>query len=92
VLAFALFLLGMSTFALYPIAITLACDNLASNKIVSATQMMLFCYSIGSVGGPLVANHFLSDGRGLMIFLFSVLLSTAMYLLLVSFRPQRAMA
>ncbi len=92
VLAVALFLLGMSTFALYPIAITLACDNLASNQIVSATQVMLFCYSIGSVGGPLIANRFLGDSRGLMIFLFAVLLSTAVYLLIVSFRPQRAMA
>ncbi len=53
VLITALALLGMSAFALYPIAITLACDNLDSSYIVAATQVMLFSYSIGSALGLL---------------------------------------
>ncbi|MEF1221131.1 MFS transporter, partial [Photobacterium damselae] len=48
ILITALALLGMSSFALYPIAITLACDKLESSQIVAATQVMLFSYSVGS--------------------------------------------
>lgn len=51
-LTVSLFLLGMATFALYPIAINLGCDKLDRRFIVSATQVMLFCYSVGSVVGP----------------------------------------
>ncbi|MDE9499968.1 MFS transporter, partial [Xenorhabdus bovienii] len=53
----ALALLGMSSFALYPIAITLACDKLDSSYIVAASQVMLLSYSIGSAIGPLGAGH-----------------------------------
>ena len=45
-MALGLFLLGMAAFALYPIAINLGCDNLDAKYIVSATQVMLFSYSM----------------------------------------------
>src|SRR5699024_3045947 len=61
VMIVALALLGMSTFALYPVAITLACDNLDSSYIVAATQVMLFSYSIGSAMGPIAAGTFLNQ-------------------------------
>ncbi len=48
VLIIALALLGMSSFALYPIAITLACDHVNASYIVAITQVMLLSYSIGS--------------------------------------------
>ncbi|WP_299019675.1 MFS transporter [uncultured Photobacterium sp.] len=85
-LAGALALLGMSAFALYPISITLACDNLDSSFIVAATQVMLFSYSIGSALGPVGANQFMSKANGLMDFFFVVLLATAIYMLLASIR------
>ena len=86
----ALALLGMSAFALYPIAITLACDNLDSSYIVAATQVMLFSYSIGSALGPIGANSFMAEQNGLMDFFFIVLLATAIYMLIASLhrKPQ----
>ncbi|SMY34965.1 MFS transporter [Photobacterium andalusiense] len=90
VLISALALLGMSAFALYPIAITLACDNLDSSYIVAATQVMLFSYSIGSALGPIGANSFMGEQNGLMDFFFIVLLATAIYMLIASLqrKPQ----
>nr|WP_272903106.1 MFS transporter [Xenorhabdus sp. Sc-CR9] len=88
----ALALLGMSSFALYPIAITLACDKLDSSYIVVASQVMLLSYSVGSAIGPLGAGHFMlqhyfsAQHTGLMSFFFIVLLVTAIYMLLASLR------
>ena len=82
----ALALLGMSSFALYPIAITLACDNLDSSYIVAATQVMLFSYSVGSAMGPIAASTFLAQHNGLVDFFFVVLLVTAIYMLIASLR------
>lgn len=88
-----LFLLGMAIFALYPVAINLACDNLDANFIISATQVMLFSYSVGSVLGPLVADNFLAGPQGLMGYLFSCLLATSIYMLIASVKTKgRAMA
>ncbi len=86
VMVTGLALLGMSSFALYPVAITLACDTLTANVIVAATQVMLFCYSVGSVAGPLVAGQFMKQPDGIMNFFFVVLLSTAIYMLLSAVR------
>ncbi|MBD2810077.1 MFS transporter [Xenorhabdus sp. Vera] len=92
VMIVALALLGMSSFALYPIAITLACDKLDSSYIVVASQVMLLSYSVGSAIGPLGAGHFMLQHyfsvqhNGLMSFFFIVLLATAIYMLLASLR------
>ncbi|WP_040691004.1 MFS transporter [Providencia burhodogranariea] len=86
VMIVALALLGMSSFALYPIAITLACDNLDSSYIVAATQVMLFSYSVGSATGPLVAGTFLAQHNGLVDFFFIVLTITTIYMLIASLR------
>ncbi|WP_323865116.1 MFS transporter [Xenorhabdus cabanillasii] len=100
----ALALLGMSSFALYPIAITLACDKLDSSYIVAATQVMLLSYSIGSAIGPLGAGSFMfqhsaiqhsgtMQNNGLMNFFFLVLLTTAVYMLLAGLcRKDRVLA
>ncbi|MDC9589186.1 MFS transporter [Xenorhabdus sp. XENO-10] len=99
VMIVALALLGMSSFALYPIAITLACDKLDSSYIVAASQVMLLSYSIGSSIGPLGAGHFMlqhyfqAQHNGLMSFFFIVLLVTAIYMLLASLgRKERVLA
>lgn len=86
VMIIALALLGMSSFALYPIAITLASDNLDSSYIVAATQVMLFSYSVGSAMGPLAAGTFLAQYNGLVDFFFIVLIVTAIYMLVASLR------
>lgn len=88
ILAVALALLGMATFALYPIAINLGCDKLNESHIVSATQVMLFSYSVGSVSGPILANQFMASPEGLMRYLFVALLATSIYMLIASLNHQ----
>lgn len=84
VLAAGLFLLGMAAFALYPVAINLGCAKLDANYIVSATQVMLFSYSVGSVVGPIIADGFMAERHGLMGYLFVILLATCLYMLVAS--------
>ncbi len=86
VLAVSLFVIGMATFALYPIAINLGCDKLDANHIVSATQVMLFSYSVGSVIGPMVADLFMDGEHGLMEYLFLTLMATCVYMLFASIK------
>ncbi|WP_104029549.1 MFS transporter [Vibrio jasicida] len=92
VLAVALFLLGMATFALYPIAINLGCEGLEERFIVSATQVMLFSYSIGSVAGPVVADKFMAQMHGLLGYLFAALLATCIYMLIAATKSKHQMA
>lgn len=87
-LGMGLFLLGMATFALYPVAINLGCDKLDANYIVSATQVMLFSYSIGSVTGPVAADGFMAGSQGLMGYLFTALLATCIYMLIASIKTK----
>ncbi|MEZ8799214.1 MFS transporter [Vibrio cyclitrophicus 1F53] len=86
VLGMSLFVLGMATFALYPIAINLGCRNLDPSYLVSVTQIMLLCYSIGSVAGPLIADTFMSSQAGLFTYLFASLLATTIYMLIASLK------
>ncbi|WP_084717519.1 MFS transporter [Vibrio rhizosphaerae] len=88
-LVIGLFLLGMATFALYPIAINLGCDKLDANYIVSATQVMLFSYSVGSVVGPIMADWFMQGRQGLLGYLFVISLSTCLYMLFSSIKTKR---
>ncbi|QPK06170.1 MFS transporter [Vibrio kanaloae] len=85
-LGMSLFVLGMATFALYPIAINLGCRNLDPSYLVSVTQIMLLCYSIGSVAGPLVADSFMNSQAGLFTYLFASLLTTTIYMLMASLK------
>ncbi|RXJ74962.1 MFS transporter [Veronia nyctiphanis] len=62
----SLFILGAATFALYPIAITLACQSINRNQIVAATELMLLSYSIGSVIGPALAKGWVVQTNDLM--------------------------
>lgn len=89
VLAISLFMLGMATFAIYPIAINLGCDKLSANYIVSATQVMLFSYSLGSVAGPVIADIFMQNSHGLLNYLLVIQLATCLYMLLVSVKTKR---
>lgn len=89
ILAISLFLLGMATFAIYPIAINLGCDKLSAQYIVSATQVMLFSYSVGSVLGPILADHFIELGQGVLGYLFVVQLATCLYMLLASIKTKQ---
>lgn len=83
-LAFSYLLLGACSFALYPIAITLACDALPAAKIVSATEVMLLSYSIGSVLGPLLAVNLSDASENIVFYLGGCLLTTCLYMLVKS--------
>ena len=80
------FILGACSFALYPIAITLACDSLPMAKIVSATEIMLLSYSVGSDLGPLMATHFSDKSHGVLIYLGGCLITTCIYMLIKSMK------
>ena len=73
---------------MYPIAINLGCDKLDSQYIVSATQVMLFSYSLGSVFGPIIADWYMSGDHGLMGYLFAILLATCLYMLVASIKTK----
>ncbi len=82
-LALSLFILGAAAFSLYPIAISQACLNQSSDKIVATTEIMLIIYSLGSVAGPLVAE-LASDSLVELPYYFSAILgSSAIYMLLM---------
>ncbi|ASM53799.1 hypothetical protein PNIG_a1678 [Pseudoalteromonas nigrifaciens] len=78
--------LGAASFALYPIAITLACDSLPMAKIVSATEIMLLSYSLGSVLGPMLAANFSDASDGILLYLGGCLATTCIYMLIKSMK------
>lgn len=84
-----LFVLGAAAFALYPIAITLACRNLSSSKIVAAAELMLLSYSVGSVLGPLIAGFSIDAAMGLMLYLAICFAATLVYMLIATKRNRR---
>ena len=84
------FLLGASCFALYPIAITLACETMALEKIVAATELMLLSYSVGSVFGPVIAEHSSTSAHSLITYLAVVLTTTSIYMLIKSLQNTRS--
>ncbi|NOI67899.1 MFS transporter [Vibrio sp. 99-8-1] len=88
-LVISLLLIGMACFALYPIAINLGCDKLEKHFIVSASQVMLFCYSLGSVIGPVIAGWFMDSKQGLMTYLLAILMATAIYMFIISIRSNK---
>ncbi|SLM62990.1 MULTISPECIES: MFS transporter [Dickeya] len=48
----ALFLLGASGFTLYPVAMSWACERVASHDLVAMNQALLLSYTVGSLCGP----------------------------------------
>lgn len=73
-------------------AINLGCEGLDERFIVSATQVMLFSYSVGSVAGPVVADKFMGQVHGLLGYLFAALVATCVYMLLAASKTKQQMA
>ncbi|WP_252008247.1 MFS transporter [Ferrimonas sp. SCSIO 43195] len=88
-LALAMLLLGMSAFALYPVAISQACDGMDRSKIVSITQLMLLSYSMGSVLGPVLVNWRGAGVAQLPSYLGGVFMATALYMLVSALSKTR---
>ncbi|WP_407330929.1 MFS transporter [Enterovibrio sp. 27052020O] len=81
-----LFLLGAAAFALYPVAITLACRNVSESKIVAAAELMLLSYSVGSVAGPVLAGRAMNAESGLMFYFVICFAATLIYMLITTKR------
>ncbi len=92
VLAASLFFVGAATFALYPIAINLGCEGLDERFIVSAAQVMLFSYSVGSVAGPIAADNFMAHQHGLLGYLFAMLVATCIYMFIAAIKTKQEIA
>ncbi|MGL5291789.1 MAG: MFS transporter, partial [Vibrionaceae bacterium] len=78
-------LLGAAVFAIYPIAITLACQELDSTKIVSATELMQISYSVGSIVGPIVAGYILLHAGSFTPYLLFCLATTFLLMLYLTY-------
>lgn len=89
VLIVCFMIFGACSFALYPIAISLACDGMSRTKIISIAEVMLLSYSIGSVSGPLLATKF-EQANGLPIYLGVCLITTCLYMLIKSASSARS--
>ncbi|TKF34532.1 MFS transporter [Enterovibrio norvegicus] len=85
-----LFLLGASAFALYPVAITLACKKVSDSQIVAAAELMLLSYSVGSVIGPVVAGEVMGTKEGLMIYFAICFAATLIFMLISTKRNRRS--
>ncbi|MFD2180162.1 MFS transporter [Veronia pacifica] len=85
----SLFLLGAATFALYPVAITLACQTISKGQIVAATELMLLSYSVGSVAGPSLAKLWLVQSSDLMGYFGAGFAATCIYMFLASIRKAK---
>jgi MFS family permease len=72
------FFLGGFCFTLYPISINHACDSIDSKAILSATQGLLFAYSIGSSFGPLISSAFMRIAGPRGMFIFFMILTAAL--------------
>ncbi len=83
-LSLCLFVIGVSVFAIYPIAINLGCKAIPADKIVSVTQVMLLSYSVGSVVGPVLADIWMRSQQGLFGYLAAMLLATCIYMMISS--------
>ncbi len=73
------FLLGGTTFTIYPISVSHGVDFVESHRIISAAAVLYIAYGIGSVMGPLMVVPFsyFSPNAGYFIYmiLFSLLLA-----------------
>ncbi|GAA0362563.1 MFS transporter [Bowmanella denitrificans] len=50
---------GGVIFAVYPISLSQACDELNPSQVIAANQGLLLCYSLGAMSGPLLAPLFI---------------------------------
>ncbi|MGY0216430.1 MFS transporter [Endozoicomonadaceae bacterium StTr2] len=85
-----LFLIGGTTFTLYPLAISHGCDHLQPEDIVAGTQGLLLGYSSGACLGPVIAGYFMqSMEHGLMLYFATIMGLIALFFFIrIPFRPQ----
>lgn len=68
------FLLGLSIFSIYPLAVARANDVVDENKdILEISRTLLYSYGIGSFVSPLVMGYLLNYNREFLFILFSII-------------------
>lgn len=88
-MSISLFVLGMTAFSIYPISLNLASCELPENRITTGTKIMLLSYSIGNIIGPIGVEWLSAYHNSAMLFLFCVLVSTCIYMLVSSIKTKR---
>lgn len=69
---------GGLTFTLYPVAVAHANDHISIGEIVPASAMLILCYSVGAMLGPLGAAGVMRFLGAPGLFVFTALLSVAL--------------
>jgi MFS family permease len=71
-----LWLFGGFSFVLYPLSMTLTCEGVQEQHIVSATGGFVLLYGLGAIAGPLIAPLFMNwvGSAGLFYFLAAICL------------------
>jgi MFS family permease len=61
--------IGILSFALYPVGMTLVCENKPSEELTGLTELLLLFYSVGMIFGPLLTPLFnkITDPFGLYL-------------------------
>lgn len=61
--------IGVLSFALYPVGMTLVCENKPSEELTGLTELLLLFYSVGMIFGPLLTPVFnkITDPFGLYL-------------------------
>ncbi|GGD50092.1 MFS transporter [Lacimicrobium alkaliphilum] len=82
--------LGGVIFAIYPISLSQACDELQPAQIIAGNQGLLLCYSVGAMAGPLLAPLFINGFGAKGLFIYFVLLASITVVFLFWRRSVRA--
>lgn len=83
-----LFLIGGTTFTLYPLAISHGCDHLQPEDIVAGTQGLLLGYSSGACIGPVIAGFLMHSFDVGLMFYFALVMGVIGVFFMVRI-PQR---
>ncbi len=76
--------LGGTTFCLYPVGISHACDRFNANQMVAATQALLLAYGVGATLGPIIvpAFHWILPHAAILVFIIALSLPLGLFVLL----------
>ncbi|GAB3019574.1 MFS transporter [Bowmanella dokdonensis] len=74
---------GGVIFAVYPISLSQACDELNPSQVIAGNQGLLLCYSIGAMSGPILAPLFMNalGAKGMFIYFGTIAGLTVLFLI-----------
>jgi MFS family permease len=78
------FILGGMAFAIYPVSVSIACDNLESEDMVAGTQGMLFANAFGAMLGPIFGGFMMEFFGTQGLLYFFIVVSSAMIMFYIT--------